>query len=239
MIITQEIGSCQTASATIQSCCFPISEKFCVCTAAPRLVRFSAVVSVGMPSVSRPTVSGTKNPVPGARSCSRPHNQARYHGDHLGFRDIHPFADDLWILHGFVGGHRRDASRHRAVHQCLRKRAQIEHRPGRRLDGDSQISARACPAQAGRLSGQPQETVSTLPGREACSPPPWRRQARHRNPSPDDGADGSERPLIARLRVGSVDLKPPLPHLPPWSMTALASAWHWLLILRSGSARSV
>jgi hypothetical protein len=38
--------------------------------------------------------------------------------------------------------------------------------------------------------------------REACGAPPWRSQAGDRDQGTDDGSDGAQRPLVARLRVG-------------------------------------
>jgi putative transposase len=66
----------------------------------------------------------------------------------------------------------------------------------------SAIDACMC-CSRGRLSGQPQEAVPALPGREARGAPPWRPQAGDRGPGADDRADGAKRPLVARLRVGS------------------------------------
>src|SRR4051812_456017 len=48
--------------------------------------------------------------------------------------------------------------------------------------------------------------------REARGAPPWRPQAGNRNQSTDAACDHVERPMVARLCVGSADRRPPLPH---------------------------
>ncbi len=68
------------------------------------------------------------------------------------------------------------------------------------------------PAQADDWSGQPQEAVPALSGGEACGAPPRRSQAGDRDQGADDDSDGAQRPLVARLRVGSAHRWPSLPH---------------------------
>jgi transposase InsO family protein len=51
-----------------------------------------------------------------------------------------------------------------------------------------------------------------LPGGEADSAPPRRSQAGDRDQGADAGSDDAERPVVARLCVGSTYRRPPLPH---------------------------
>lgn len=70
------------------------------------------------------------------------------------------------------------------------------------------LSAPTRSAQAGRLFSQPQEAAPALPKGEACRAPPWRPQGVIGTLAPDDGADGAERPLVARRRIGSAHGRP-------------------------------
>ncbi len=73
------------------------------------------------------------------------------------------------------------------------------------------LSATACFAQTGRLRDQPQEAVPALPGGEACGAPTWRSQAGDRDQGANAGSNGTQRPLVPRLRVGSAHRRPSLP----------------------------
>lgn len=84
--------------------------------------------------------------------------------------------------------------------RCQPSPAHASDRPGA---PPLRLSTPARAAQARRLLGQPQEAIPALPGREARSTLPWRPQAAIGTRGANDGTDGPQRRLVARLRLGS------------------------------------